>query len=246
MTTEHPGTAFECVDPSVGDEIWRLDLPAIDAASRHVLEAHVSVCHACRLHRDLDTRTGRLVRDGELEPVAAPPAATGTSGVARAAGVAAALAIAASMVGVLFLPPRPSEGVMTVRGEGEARFTRPVEGEVVTAGACRLSWTEVPGASSYEVRVTDREGAFAWTGTTDRNRIDVPADAGLAGDADYKAVLSARPLDLLPPGRTSVAFRTGTSAAVAAHRLRRAQPWLHGLGLAGLCLGVFALVRRRD
>ncbi len=245
MTTEHPGTAYDCVDPGVGDEIWRLDVPTIDADLRRELEAHVSVCHACRLHRDLDACARHLVRDGELHQGAAPPAASRISGVARAAGVAAALAIAASLAGVLFLPPRPVDTDLAVRGEGEARFTRPVEGQVVPAGACRLSWTEVPGATAYEVRVTDRDGGFTWSGATDRNRIDLPETTGLTGGTVYKAVLSARPVDLLPPGRTSVAFRAGTAFESVVHRLRWARLWIHGFGLAGLILVTVAVVRRR-
>ncbi|MBU0742046.1 hypothetical protein KKG45_08825 [bacterium] len=246
MTTEHSATSYECVDPNVGEEIWRLDIPNLDAVLRRELEAHVLVCHACRLHRDLDACARRLVRDGEIDLGATPAAASWSSGLARAAGIAATLAIVASLVGVLFLPPRPVGADMAVRGEVEARFTRPVEGQVVPAGACCLSWTEVPGATRYEVRITDRDGDFTWTGTTDRNRIDLPEDAGLTEGAAYKAVLSARPVDLLPPGRTSVAFRSGTSFEVAAHRLRWAQRWIHGLGLAGLFLLALAVVRWRE
>lgn len=245
MTTEPPRTAYDCVDPGVGDEIWRLDVPTINADLQRKLEAHVAVCHACRLHRDLDACARHLVRDGELHQGAAPPAAPRISGVARAAGVAATLAIAASLAGVLLLPPRPVDTDLAVRGSGEARFTRPVEGQVVPAGACRLSWTEVPGATAYEVRVTDRDGGFSWTGATDQTRIDLPEDAGLTGGTAYKAVLSARPVDLLPPGRTSVAFQSGTVVEAAVHRLRWARRWIHGLGLAGLILVTVAVVRRR-
>jgi len=245
MTTELPDTSYECVDPVVGDEIWRLDDPATGPALRRRLEAHVAACHFCRLHRDLDVRMRRLVRDGEIAATA-PSAATRSPGVARVAGVAAALAFAASLAGALFLPPRSVETDLAVRGEDEARFTRPVEGQVVPDGACRLSWTEVSGASGYEVRVTGRDGDFAWTGATDRARIDLPADAGLTAGGAYKAVLSTRPADLLPPGRSSVAFRCGTPRDVVAHRLRWAQHWIHGLGLAGLLLLALAVIRRHE
>ena len=241
--TDQPDTSYECVDPVKGDEIWKLDDPATEPALRRELEAHVTACHFCRLHRDLDARMRRLVRE-EAIVTAEPAAADRSPVVARVAGVAAALAIAASLAGVLFLPPRPVETDLTVRGGDEARFTRPVEGQVVPDGACRLSWTEVSGATGYEVRVTGRDGDFAWTGATDRARIDLPADAGLAVGNAYKAVLSTRPADLLPPGRTSVAFRCGSSRDIVSHRLRWAQHWIHGLGLAGLLLLALAVIRR--
>lgn len=65
MTCEHE-SSYECVDPSVGDEIWQLDIPALDADLRRKLEAHVSICHACRMDRDLDAWARRLERAGEL------------------------------------------------------------------------------------------------------------------------------------------------------------------------------------
>ena len=110
----------------------------------------------------------------------------------------AALAIAASLAGLLLLPPRPVGADLVVRGEDEARFTRPVEGEVVSVDGCRLSWTEVPGATRYQVRITDRDGDFAWTGTTVDLHIELPANIALSEGSDYKAGMNGLPPVGLP------------------------------------------------
>jgi hypothetical protein len=246
MKTEQAGTSYQCVDPAVGAEIWQLDSPALDADLRRKLQAHVSICHACRLDRDLDVHARRLVRDGEIETDVAAPAASAASGVARVAGYAAALALAASLAGALFLPPRPIGADIAIRGDGEARFTRPIEGEVVTTDGCRLGWTEVPGATSYEVRITDREGTFAWTGESTEPHLDLPDDISLEDGAGYRALLSTQPADLLPPGRTSVAFEAGSLLDAARHRMRWARQWVYGVGFGGLAMLGLALVRRRS
>ncbi len=243
--TDRTDTIFDCVEPDVGDRIWQLDQPALDAAERRKLEAHVVVCHACRLQRELDARARRLVRDGELGLDGAPVARMVPARRPRATAAAAVLAVAASLVLALLSPPRPVGVDVTVRGEDDVVFTRPVEGEVVKVDGCRLSWTEVDGATGYTVRISSRDGSFTWQGDTDRAVLDLPDEVALAAGGSYKALLSARPADLLPPWRTSVAFEAGSSWRVAAHRLLRARHWIHGLGAAGLVLLGFAAVRRR-
>jgi len=245
MKTENADTSYQCVDPAVGAEIWQLDSPALDADLRRKLQAHVSICHACRMGRDLDVHARQLVRDGDIETDAAAPAAPAASGVARVAGYAAALALAASLAGALFLPPRPINMDIAIRGDSETRFTSPVEGEVVTTDGCRLSWTEVPGATSYEVRITDRDGAFAWTGQSTDPQLDLPDDITLEDGTGYRALLSTQPADLLPPGRTSVAFEGGSVWDAARHRVQGARQWVYGVGVGGLALLGLALVRRR-
>jgi len=245
MSHEKPETPFECVDPIMGDEIWQLDSPAIDADLRRKLEAHVLICHACRLDRDLDTRARQLLRTGELVLDETPRPVLSRFPLARAAGLAAVMAIAASLAGILLLSPRPVGADYVVRGDDETRFTSPVEGEVVSVTGCRLGWTEVPGATRYQVRVTARDGDFAWTGTTTDLHVELPVDIALIDGAGYKALLSTQPADLLPPGRTSVAFAAGSLLDVAVHRLRWADPRLHGLGLAGLALFCLAVASRR-
>ena len=40
---------YECVDPLLGQEMWRLDAPEADATLRRALENHLAICHACRM-----------------------------------------------------------------------------------------------------------------------------------------------------------------------------------------------------
>ncbi len=243
--TNHTDTTFACIDPDVGDRIWQLDRPALDAKLRSKLEAHVAACHACRLHRELDARARELVCAGEIEEDGAAATRTGKLAVYRRVGLVAALAVAASLAFAMLTTPRPAKIDVAIRGEDDVRFTRPVEGEVVAVESSRLSWTEVPGATGYRVRVSSLDGSFTWEGDTDHAALTLPDEVALEAGSSYKALLSTQPADLLPPWRTSVAFEAGSTWRVAAHRLLRAQRWVHGLGVAGLALFGFVAFRRR-
>ena len=236
--SEYLDTPYDCIDPEVGERIWRLDLPELPDEERRGLDAHVLACHACRLQREIGEQVRWMVRDGSLQ--ASTP-------VRRSPWLEriAAVAVAAALTGVLMLPPRPLGDVAVVRGSDAARFERPVEGEVVRPESVRLSWTPVAGAARYVVRIDALDDSQSWQGVVEEPTLKPPAGAGLAPGTAYRALLSTQPADLLPPGRTSVTFRTGTALQVALHRLRYARLELQALGFGGLALLGLALVRRR-
>ena len=237
-------SGLECVDAKIGERILNLESPALDADERELLEAHKEVCAFCRLALDLHLKLGVGIRDGSLE--------VDTSAVLKPArrhdwmGWAAATAIAASLVLMFVLPPRPVGSPLVVRGANKTRFLRPVEGEVVRAGDLELGWTEVPGADAYRVQVTGLHGGSTWTGISDEAHLVVPEGAVPAGEETYRVLLSTVPDDLLPPGGASVSFRTGGSLAMASHRVRKAQPVSYLFALSGLALAIASVINRRS
>lgn len=236
-------SGLACVDPGVGERILNLATPALDPSERELLEAHKEVCAFCRLALDLQLRLGNGIRDGSLniESTAASRPVRRPDWLSWAAGTA----IAASLVLMFVLPPRPVGSPLTLRGTNQTRFLRPVEGEVVRTGELALSWTAVPGADEYRVQVTGIHGGSTWTGVSDAAELDIPEDAVPANDETYRVILSTVPEDLLPPGGASVSFRTGGGLAVASHRARQAQPVTYLFTLSGLALAIAAVFQHR-
>ena len=236
-------SGLECVDKDIGERILNLASPALDPDERELLEAHLDVCAFCRLSYDLHLELESGIRDGSIK--------MDTSAVVKPArrhewlGWAGAAAIAASLVLMFMLPPRPVGSPSVVRGASKAQFLRPVEGEIVRAGELGLHWTEVPGADEYRVQVTRLDDGSSWTGLADEAHLVIPKDAVPLSDERYRVILSTVPEDLLPPGGASVSFQTGGSLAVAAHRARKAQPVSYLMAISGLTLLIGFAVNRR-
>ena len=248
----HPAnTPFECIDARVGGQLWRLEDPNTAPAQRAEIEAHLEICHACRFVLQVDAAVHRVAQSGGMEPERAASRISPTRArFARAAWLArlplAGLPLAACLAAILLLPPRPIHDGAASRGAEATRFRRPVEGEIVSSPRPALSWTPVAGASRYEIELRDHSGKPVWRGESVHPSIptdDVPA---LPRGGEYRALLSVQPSDLLPPGRVSVAFKTGTLGQAILHRLRWAHPALQvasALAALGLVL-VLSLGRR--
>lgn len=238
-------TPYTCVDPPVGEQLWRLEAPDLDPAFRMQLEAHLEACAACRQLRALAAATGRLAQRGALgepRPGWRPQSARLMRGrLRRIAG----LALAASLAGALMLPPRSVERGWLARGEDVDRFLRPAEGEVLATRHPHLRWTPIAGASGYRVEIRDPAGLSVWTGESEGAHLRLPGAAALAGGRDYRAILITRPADLLPPGKVSVSFRIDSPWRMAWHRLRWAHPLLQAAGAASLAAALLLSWRRR-
>lgn len=238
-------TPFERVDPEVGERIWRLEQPDLDASARAELDAHLTACDACRLLVSLDATTRTLVRDGRLEreEVALRPRRIGTR--RPAAPWIAGLSLAASIVAIVLVPPRPVLRRSDVRGPEPIRFLRPVEGEVIAANRPVLRWTAIAGASRYFVELRDRDGRSFWTGESAVPALRLPGGISLPRGHAFKAILSVEPSDLMPPGATSVVFRRGSAWGLAMHRIRWAHPLIQGASLVALTWLVLLGIRQR-
>ena len=218
-------TPFECIDPAVGARIWRLEGFDLAPNLRAELEAHVSTCHACQLLIRLDRKARDLGRSGRLDARARPKPRLWRLPFERGSWLATA-ALAASLTAVFALPPRPADVSLAYRGADVARFLRPVEGEVLSARQPVFRWTSLAGASRYFVELRDQDGRFVWKGESATPTIRIPDQVALVRGQDYRALLTAMPADLLPPGRPSVLFRMDTFQGMLMHRARWAPLYL--------------------
>lgn len=239
-------TPYACIDPPVGGEIWRLEQADLGDEHRRLLQAHLTVCDACRLVTDLDLRLAKLARNGVLD-LEQPPRLTPRRVAARNSGpLLAGVALAASLVLMISLPPRPTGTAQQVRGSDRTLFIRPVEGEVVAAGRLVLRWEAVGGAHRYYVEIRDEAGRSRWRGESAVESIELPEGVITDVGHTYRALLSADPPDLIPPGQTSVAFRRDTWGRMALHRLRWSHPLLHLVGALSLGLFLVFAFRRKS
>ncbi len=236
---------FECIEPEFGDQLWRLEQGDLDPDLCSTLEAHVEACHACRLLQTLDRRSRELIQGGSLCSTAETDRLGWLDKLRHLSLPIAGLALAASLLSVIFLPPRPSNGEFATRGEGDTRFLRPVEGEVVGTLNPELRWTPVDGASGYHLEIRDLAGGVVWKGEIEQAELRLSTDTALERGRSYKAMLSTWPADLLPPGRLSVVFHVDGFWPTALHRLRWAHPLAQGLGAAAVGLLLLLGIRRR-
>ncbi|RKZ13564.1 hypothetical protein DRQ32_01320 [bacterium] len=224
---------LECVDPLVGERILELTRPGLAPDSQEQLEAHLHVCAFCVGVIDLERRLSSTLRKNQPRRVRRTRAPW-LGGAAFAAAAGAAFCMFA-------LPPRPIGPSVSIRGAGETRFVRPVEGEVVAPSGFVSEWTEVSGADAYELHLSEVDGPASWTASTTETRWRTGEDIQLAEGKTYQLVLSTLPADLVPPGSASVRFAAGGVSAQVTHRARQAQPIAYGLIVIASLLGIYAV-----
>ncbi|MEN8005842.1 MAG: hypothetical protein ABFS42_02460 [Candidatus Krumholzibacteriota bacterium] len=246
---------YECLEPEIGKNLWRLDLPELAADERRLLADHVGICDACRLQRDLESKIGRGLADGslllpaDLAGCTAPSRGSGWMSGWRSLGSVGAVAVAASLALAFILPPVPRDQGLVSRSGAEPGFIRPVEGEVVSPKPLRIIWDSIPGATSYELWVEDLDRKFQWRAETHDNFLTMPADIRIPNPADFRIMLTPVPGDLAPPGGVNVSFRTAGFGDFVRYRLTAAArpPRLLFIGgLAAVLGSVIGLVRRKS
>lgn len=236
---------LSCIDPKVGKRI--LQLITAESSSketdRNLLTAHAETCAYCSLALDLHRRLGDGIRDGSLPVVSAK--VVNPSNLNRWTGWSAVTVLAASLTLMFLMPPQPVGPSLVLRGEGNAGFIRPIEGEVVAEGDLSVSWTAIPGADSYRIDLTGGQSGLSWSGESRDTNLIVPVTDSLEHGDNLRIILSSVPADLLPPGGVSVNVNIGGRYSIIAHRIRHAPPVALGLGLVGLLLAVFFALGRR-
>ncbi|MEZ4651312.1 MAG: hypothetical protein R3E97_21475 [Candidatus Eisenbacteria bacterium] len=239
--TDSKSTPFECVDPAVGERIWRLEESNLDASIRSELEAHLEVCHACSLLSRVEVKARQLLRTehGTQRPLPQVRPAARFSGRAVRARIVAGLAFAACLVLSITSPPRSVSPAARSRGDDAAHFVRPVEGEVLASSEPTLEWTRIDDASRYLVDLRDDTGATVWKGESEGTSLRVPTSAGLEHGHQYRAILSTQPMDLIAPGSISVLFRSDGMWQQIVHRVRWSHPLLQVVSVLAL-LGLVA------
>lgn len=250
MSNRIPYTdGFECVEPVIGQELWRGVAPGATDEERASRSEHLRICDACRLAAAVEQDIASGLTDGSLS---LPPRAPAGRPNRRRALVASLTAAAASLAAmglllVMVLPPIPRVGAGTDRSGSEEGFTRPVEGETIGATGTTFRWLPVDGARSYGLRIEEVGGDFVWEGTATGTALALPTGLQLPVGREYRAYLTTVPRDLVPQGTLDVRFRAGATGAVVLFRASAA-PWpARILILLALAAGMAAIVlRRRD
>ncbi len=234
--------AFECVQPELGDQIWRLDLDETAAELHTRLEHHLQVCDSCRLTLALDSKLASAAVGGHITI-----ASDSVDGNAWSRGLMSAggLALAASLALVLLIPP----GVMpfgSFRGDAETMILSPVEGEVLTDATPRASWQPVTDATAYRVTLTGIDSSYQWSAHVENTTAQVPETNALPAQGRFRLLVEPVPADLAPLGENSVVFRRGDISDLMAWRIRhtpRPVQWLTWLSAASLIAGL--VLKRR-
>jgi hypothetical protein len=268
-----PWPGYECVEPALGAEIWRLDDPRSDAALRTTLELHLEICDDCRLRRATERRVAEGLRAGRLvlsddgrddssreeltvgrSPVAAGTPARRPRTVVRPFRrnpwlwtlTGGSTLVAAGIALLLLLPPLPRDGAGRFRGETGPTILRPVEGEVVLDRTPRVDWQPVDGATSYEVTVDEVAGGYEWSERTVESHAEVPPTSPLPADRTFRAFVEPLPRDLAAPGGETVSFATGDFPSYLRHRWSAGSPAARVIavfGLANVIVAGFVLLR---
>lgn len=236
---------YDCLDPTLGNELWRLADPDCPAELRGRLETHMTYCADCRLQIAVERHATGGLRDGSL--VLAPDTDQWGRPAFWIAGLGAT-ALAAGLALLVLMPPTAPHEHLTLRGDDGPAIERPVADEVVLGREPTVRWTPLDGATRYDLRVEAVDGDYNWSVSTDTPAATVPQDRSLPADTRFRVRVQPVPAHLAPDGALRSSFRTGGFGAWFGHRLRHgaaAGRALGGVGLLGLVAGMFGLVRWR-
>lgn len=163
----------------------------LERDERERVEAHLSACSRCR--RVLVAGYEATLPEPASVVVPSDLLRRGRSVGRRVAGravlrvwLAAAAAVAAGLgLVVLQLPRTPDrhevpdpEALRTVAsGDHQIAALAPTDGEIVSASALELRWTELPAARDYTLTVTDGLGDVVFQETTSDGRFQLDLEA---------------------------------------------------------------------
>lgn len=234
---------YECIDPQVGGDLWRLDDPSTEPATAERLRLHCQFCAACRLILALDTEIKTGVRTGRVSiPHSTPHRPTGFLWLS---GLGAA-AMAAGLTTIAVLPPSASHTMMPTRAPiPTSTIERPVSNEVVPGDRPLVTWTPLPGARAYEVSIRSVEGDYSWQGQTEETKLKLSREAALPAHQRYRLAVTPIPAHLAPEGGLRSTFTTGTRFQAAMYRLTHGSRMALATGIAGclaLVTGLIGLV----
>ncbi len=233
MNNKYHVSNDECVDLDLGRELWRLEDPQTNPKQRKRLEAHLSICAACRLQVAHQQAVADGLREGSLHVRAAGPFGGPTMFAAGISALAAGLCL-------IFMQPLTKPGIVERSNDDATHLLAPVSGQVVVDRTPKIRWTVMEGARAYDVTVRDTNGDLAWRERTENASTSPQPTAQLERGHDYRIRVNAVPAFAAgEPLRGS--FRVGTWSEFVRYRLAVARPWqwlLVGLGLALTAVGV--------
>ncbi len=227
--------SFECVQPELGNQIWLLELADTNAQMQTSLENHLAVCDSCRLTLAVQAKISQSAQEENAgnSLLNIKYSFVSPSRPTFNFTLAGTLALAASLALALIMPPGQMEKSL-VRGDGPIGFISPVEGEVLLLETPQLSWTAVPGATSYLVEITGVGNSYQWQTQSSLPSVNIPAKHAISKNQNLRAVVQTVPDDLVPLGSISVSFKREGVARFFAYRITSASLVAKLLGLMGL------------
>lgn len=227
---------YECVEPNLGAQMWRLEDKTTAVALRSRLKVHLSICHRCRLLTTLDQRLGEGVRTGAIQSSEGR-----LEWLHRLPGLLAAACLAL----VFLLPPESDRGPVLERAGAEYwKVIQPISGELLTSHTPLVKWEPLERATSYKVEISGLDVEFNWSSTISATELRLPPETGLPDQGKFQVVVTPVPGYLASPTGAVSWFRTGGWMSLVVYRLFAAPMWLQ-IVLVGLFVGSLVMGFRR-
>ena len=243
---DSPNT-YECVEPEVGREMWRLGQSGASTSDLKLHADHLLICDACRLEAAVGQAIGNGLATGALNLPETRSRVVRRGRSLRVPATLAAAALGLAAAGLILMVMLPPTGLVVPgadRSGASTGFERPVAGETIAGNHSQYRWQPIPGASSYLVRIEEVAGDFVWEGTSHGTSLTLPPDITLPAGRELRAYIITVPRDVAPAGDLSVRFRSGDRMAILKYRTLAA-PWpAQLLILIGFLLGIGAAVLR--
>ncbi len=210
---------YECIDPELGAELWRLDDPDSPMTTKARLRAHLEYCPQCRTLEVMKRSMADGLERGQLEitlPESRKPLHLNSKWAARA-GIAA---VAATLALVFLQAPNPRQNGLVLRGDDENAILRPAPDEIIAGSTPVIRWKPVAGANSYQVRVSAVENEYVWSGVVSHAETSIPRNRSLPPNTRFRIQIQPVPTHLTGPNGFYSSFRTGSLAEFVAYRWR--------------------------
>jgi len=233
---------YECIDPELGAELWRLDDPDSPETTKARLQAHLEYCPQCRTLEVMKRRLANGLEHGQLE-ITLPEPRQPLPLITRWAARAGAAAVAATLALVFLQAPNPRQNGLVLRGGDENAVLRPAPDEIIAGSTPVIRWKPVTGANSYQVRVSAVESEYVWSGVVSDAETRIPRDQSLPSNTRFRIQIQPVPTHLTGPNGFYSSFRTGNLAEFVAYRwrVRSLMAKLSGwFGLGSLALALLA------
>jgi hypothetical protein len=225
---------YECIDPELGKELWRLDDPGTAPEQRRILLRHCHHCSACASVRALAETLDQAAQDGALNRLTPPRRPARWSPWATPFG---GLAVAASLALIMLLPPSADTMRAPTRAAmPQAEIIRPVTDEVVATSRPTIRWTPLERAREYHVVVTTEAGNELWRTRTEATEARPGRDDGIDAPGRYRIWIEPVPKTLAATGSFGGSFVRGSIWEAARWRMAHAAMWVVSLGVLGLIL----------
>ncbi len=231
---------YECIDPELGKELWRIDDPNSPVTTKARLQAHLEYCPHCRTLEVMKGRLASGLERGQLEITESESRQPMHLNSKWAAWVGAA-AVAATLALVFLQAPNARQNGLILRGGDGSAVLRPAPDEIIAGSTPVIRWKPVTGANSYQVRVSAVENEYVWSDVVSNAETRIPRDHSLPPNSRFRIRVQPVPTHLTGPNGFYSSFRTGSLAEFVAYRwhvrslMAKFSGWL-GLGSLALAL----------